>query len=312
MQRSYRVLKLIFTCGLCLILVGLVILRREDIISIINTRLARNNPVSISEINYYYRKYDFKYVQNVNDIFPSNYQDLLNIFYSVLNSGQITYTFYCPPKYTDCLTDIQKIANDEDALASINNYVHPFNSFSHIETKYDTLGKVTINIVKNYSTNQIELINKKIDELYPKLVDPNDNLEDNIKRIHDYIINTTKYDSDKVDKEIINYKSDIAYGPLFEGYAVCGGYSDLMELFLERMNVESFKVSSERHIWNAVKMGNRWYHLDLTWDDPVSSDGRDYLEYQFFLLTTEQLWKIEKTQHGFIPDLYPELKETNQ
>ena len=38
------------------------------------------------------------------------------------------------------------------------------------------------------------------------------------------------------------YKSEIAYGPLFEGYAVCGGYTDLMELFLEKMNIKSYKI----------------------------------------------------------------------
>ena len=311
MRKSYQLLKLIFTFGLCLVLVGLIIIRRDDIISIINNRLSRRNPVNIEEINNYYRTYDFSYVQNVNNIYPSNYQDILNIFYSILNSGQVSYTFYCPYKYKDCLNDVQRIANDEDALSSINNYVHPYNSFSHIETKYDTLGKVTINITKSYSTNQIELINRKIDELYPTLVDSKNTTEDNIKNIHDYIINHTKYDSDKAERDIINYKSDIAYGPLFEGYAVCGGYSDLMELFLEKMNVKSFKVSSEKHIWNAVKIGNGWYHLDLTWDDPVASDGRDYLEYQYFLLTTKQLYEIEKEQHNFIQDFYPELKETN-
>jgi len=95
---------------------------------------------------------------------------------------------------------------------------------------------------------------------------------------------------------------------LFEGYAVCGGYSDLMELFLERMGVKSFKVSSEHHIWNAVKIGNSWYHLDLTWDDPVANDGKDYLEYDYFLITTEKLQKNLSTGHEFDVNYYPELK----
>ena len=44
------------------------------------------------------------------------------------------------------------------------------------------------------------------------------------------------------------YASDIAYGPLFEGYGICGGYTDAMELFLEKMGIESYKISSDQHV----------------------------------------------------------------
>ena len=50
-----------------------------------------------------------------------------------------------------------------------------------------------------------------------------------------------------------------------------------MELFLEKMNVKSYKISGEKHVWNAVEINGVWKHLDLTWDDPVASDGNDYL-----------------------------------
>ena len=84
-----------------------------------------------------------------------------------------------------------------------------------------------------------------------------------------------------------------------------------MALFLEKMNVKNFKVSSSDHIWNAVLIGNQWYHIDLTWDDPVASDGLDYLEHTYFLLNTSKLLELEKTQHGFNQEHYPELKEAS-
>ena len=104
-----------------------------------------------------------------------------------------------------------------------------------------------------------------------------------------------------------DYKSDIAYGPLFEGYAVCGGYTDLMELFLERLHIKSYKVSSNDHIWNVIQMGGSWYHLDLTWDDPVADDGNNYLEHSFFLIDTKKLLELEKTQHSFDQSVYLEV-----
>ena len=302
-------MKKLFTLGLILILIGLVMMRQDDIITLVNTYLRPSTMVSLNNKNEYYRNYDFEFVKNTENFSPNSFQDILNIYYTVINAGETSFSFYCPKEYEGCLKDIQILANDQDKLSDINNYVHPFNGFSHIETEYDQLGKVTINIVKSYKKEDIEAINAKIDELYPKLVnDKNTNIQ-NIKSIHDYIINNTIYDSDRSDKQIIKYRSDIAYGPLFEGHAICGGYTDLMELFLEKLNIRSFKVSSDDHIWNAVNLDGKWYHLDLTWDDPVANDGKNYLEHTYFLVDTKTLLKKEKTQHIFNQETYPELKE---
>ena len=48
------------------------------------------------EKNEYYRDYDFDFVQNTDDFEPDNTQDILNIFYTVINSGMENFTFYCP------------------------------------------------------------------------------------------------------------------------------------------------------------------------------------------------------------------------
>ena len=308
MKKSITLIKLIFTCALFLILVILVILRRNDIFTVLNNYIFyQNKRIVLEEKNEYYRDRNFTFIQNIENIYPTTYQDLLNVYYSFLNAGQTTFSFYCPNTYQTCIDAIQRIANDENILSSVNNYVHPYNSFSHIETTYDSLGKVTVDIIHNYTNTEIQQINQKIDELYPQLVSPNNSIENNIQNIHDYIINHTKYDSDRSDHNIIRYKSDLAYGPLLEGYAICGGYTDLMELFLEKMGLESFKVSSNKHIWNVVNIHNEWLHIDLTWDDPVASDNHDYLEHTYFLITTSKLLQTEKTEHNFISNYYQEL-----
>ena len=291
--------KTLATLGLLLIFIGLFLMKKDDINTIINKYFKWNDIVTLGDKNEYYRDYDFDFVQNTNNFRPNNYQDLLNIYYTVLNAGKSNFTFYCPNSYDNCLSDVKKLANDQDTLSDINNYVHPYNGFNHIESEYDSLGRVTINIIRSYDDNDIKMITSKIDELLPQLVSNTNSLENNIKNVHDYIINNSKYDSNRSDKGVTSYKSDTAYGPLFEGYALCGGYTDLMELFLERMNIKSFKVSSENHIWNAVYINNNWKHLDLTWDDPVATDGKDYLEYNYFLIDTDQLLTLEQTEHNF-------------
>ena len=308
-----KIAKLVFTFGLFLILIGVVLIKKESIITLFNTYFSSDNTkVSINDVNDYYRDYDFMFVQNINDKVPSNYQDLLNVYYTVINSGKDSYTFYCPKnEYKDCISDVESIANDQTLLSNINNYVHPYNQFSHIETEFDNLGKTTIYITRAYSKDDIKKINKKVDILYKQLYSDELSDEENIKLFHDYIINNTKYDEDRSDKNIINYKSDTAYGPLFEGYAICGGYTDLMQLFLEKMNIKSYRVSSHLHIWNAVNLNNTWYHLDLTWDDPIASDGADRISHDYMLINTKKLLEIEKTQHNFDQDIFLEIKEAN-
>ena len=309
MKKTIVLIKMIFTCGLFMILLGLIIIRENDIRTIINTYITPNNKITLEKKNKYYRDYDFALVQNTDNFKPNNYQDLLNIFYTVINSGNTSFTFYCPKEYNNCIKDIETIANNQYLLSDINNYVHPFNGFSHIETDYDSLRKININLIKSYTIEEINAIEEKINELYPLLVNDNKSIEENILSVHDYIINNTKYDSERSNNNIVTYQSDIAYGPLFEGYAICGGYTDLMELFLERMNVKSFKISSENHVWNAVYLNNKWYHLDLTWDDPVASNGKDYLEHNYFLIDTNKLLSMEVEQHQFNKEIYKEFAE---
>lgn len=301
--------KILATLGLIFIFIGLFLMKKDDIFTIFNDYVLKENKVvTIGEKNEYYRDYDFNFVKNTNNFSPSNYQDILDIYYTVINAGKSNFTFYCPKEYTSCIDDIKTLSNDQNTLSDINNYVHPYNGFSHIESEYDSLGRVTINVVRNYTEEDINLINKKIDELMPQLTSNYNSLETNIKNVHDYIINNARYDSARSDSNVLSYKSDTAYGPLFQGYAICGGYTDLMQLFLERLNVKNFRVSSDNHIWNALYINNTWKHLDLTWDDPVASDGKDYLEYNYFLIDTNQLLTLEQTQHNFNLEHYTELK----
>lgn len=310
MKKLRIVSKLLFTTGLVLVLAGVIFLRSDNIQTLFNTYFSSNsNKVIIDGVNDYYRDYDFMFVQNVNNIKPSDKKDLINIYYSVINSGKDNFTFYCPLNdYSECLNDVQDIANDQTLLSNINNYTHPYNAFKHIETEYDNLGKVKISITRGYTKSQINKINKEVNKLYKELVNEDKPIVDNIKNIHDYIINNSKYDELRSDKNVLKYHSDIAYGPLFEGYAVCGGYTDLMQLFLEKMNIKSFRVSSNDHIWNALLVDNEWYHIDLTWDDPVTEDGKDYLSHEFLLIKTDKLISSSHEQHIFDENVFEELK----
>ena len=38
-----------------------------------------------------------------------------------------------------------------------------------------------------------------------------------------------------------------------------------------------------------VLIDGEWYHLDLTWDDPVTSTNKDIINYEYFLINSNRL-----------------------
>jgi len=77
-----------------------------------------------------------------------------------------------------------------------------------------------------------------------------------------------------------------------------------MAIFLNKMNIINYKISNDEHIWNLVYLDGNWYHLDLTWDDPISDINVSRSTY--FLITTETLEKINDKAHNFDKNIYSE------
>lgn len=206
-------MKKVFGTGVLCILIGLIFLYQEELKTLYNKYLNKENfSMKLTDHNEYYRDYDFDFLKRTTNTSPTSKKDLYNIYYSVLNSGKTSFSFYCPNKYQNCLSDVKDIANDQTLLSHINNFVHPFNSFKNIETEYNSYGKISIKITHTYDSNTINLINNKVSEIKNSLLlQPNLSDVEKIKIYHDYIVNNSKYDSDRSDNNIIKYKSDIAY-----------------------------------------------------------------------------------------------------
>lgn len=289
-------------------LFGVTYVFRYDLYQIyLDIFVSKKQIVELGETNAFYRNVDFSFVKQTNNFSPQSKEDLWSIYYTVINAGKEKFSFYCPKSYTNCIEDVKEVANDQVILSHINNFVHPFNGFKHLETEYDNYGKITLRIEHTYDDDEITKILKQKEQIEQQIWTPTMDTQEKIKQVHNYIINNTKYDKARSDSKIVKYRSDTAYGALLQGIALCGGYTDAMALFLEDLGVKNYKVSSENHVWNAVELNHVWYHLDLTWDDPITSDGSDVLEYNFFLITTSELKEIEDQEHIFRNDIYQEL-----
>lgn len=306
---------------ICYSLILIVLLNVDSISNFLTKTITNNNILTIEPGNEYTKDYNFLYLSNSIDYIPYSYGDLTSILYSVINQGWKEFTFYCPSEYKDCIEDISNLSKDDLILTHINNYVHPYNSFKTLKTSITESGEITVNINYLYSTSEINAINNYIDKLINDLYKKSDDDYENLKRIHDYIINNTKYDIERNDKGESSYKSYNAYGPAIEGYATCNGYADLMAIILSKLNYENYKIATTKeeisyesngHIWNAVKIDNEWLHLDLTWDDPVSNDEKDYLYHKYFLVSNEEMMaadtgNVQIEEHNFNKSIYQEF-----
>ena len=136
------------------------------------------------------------------------------------------------------------------------------------KTTYTNNGKITLSIDKIYSNDDIIKINNKLDEIEKKLYDNSQTDYDKVLAIHDYIVNNTKYNIKDENKK--NTPSSTAIGVLFNNLATCNGYTDVVALLLDRINIPNIRISNDKHIWNLVYINNEWLHLDATWDDPIN------------------------------------------
>ena len=85
-----------------------------------------------------------------------------------------------------------------------------------------------------------------------------------------------------------------AYGALVEGLAVCEGYAEAFQYLLQRAGIQSFIIEGASkppqggaqipHAWNAVKIGGKFYQMDVTWDD----QGAD-IYHSYFNITDAML-----------------------
>ena len=306
---------------ICIILIAITVVFLNPLTDTFAEIVSSEPELIIKENNNYTKNIDYLYVQRTDDYIPYSYQDLLNIYYSVINNGWDQFTFYCPEEYTKCLNDVSQISSDELILTHLNNYVHPFNSFTNVKTSINENGEINLTIEYLYTDAEITAINTKADEILATILTNEMNDYEKIKTIHDYIINNVKYDIERNEENDSKYNSYTAYGPLFEGYATCNGYTDLMAIFLTKIGFNNFKVattpdeisySTTGHIWNAVYLNDEWLHIDLTWDDPVSSDGKDYLFHTYFLVSTEAMKEADQgetviEEHNFNPLFYLEF-----
>ena len=263
---------------------------------------------STIKINDYFLEDNFTYVNNYQDVNIKSKKDLINFLYFTLNSGTPHIERYIDKSYDNYYQEIEDLLKSNslnDLISIINDFVHPFNSCSSINIIYGKNHSISIDVNKIYSEEEIIILNDIVDNIINNNITDDMTDKEKIKVIHDYIINHTEYDRLKYENIDDNtYKSSTAYGVLVEGFGTCSGYADTIAIFLNKLGIVNFKISTDDHIWNLVKLDNKWYHLDTTWDDPISQNNVNHDTY--FLIDYKRLKELNDGVHDFNKYIYPE------
>jgi len=123
--------------------------------------------------------------------------------------------------------------------------------------------------------------------------------------LHDQLIRLCAYAEDFTQAE-----KSTAYGALVERSASCEGYARAMQLLLDLKGIDCYIVTGDAtnaagdsvgHAWNKVRVEGGWYHLDATWNDPVTEDGRHVTSHAFFNLTDGEIGRTHELTDGGNP-----------
>ena len=152
---------------------------------------------------------------------------------------------------------------------------------------------IILTILPDYIFDSVEQDNKarlfmqeKINE-YVVLTSQFDSPLEKLLAVHDKMVENYKYDYSATSDDILPFH---AYGIFKNNTAVCQGYAQAYYMILRELGIEAnfCRSDSINHLWNYVKLDGKWYHVDVTWDDPNKTDNISAAYHSNFLLSDDK------------------------
>ncbi len=148
----------------------------------------------------------------------------------------------------------------------------------------DVTFNMTINMTYYTDYDMEQEVEAKVTEILDSLnLDDMDDYE-KVCAIYDYICDHVTYDHEHLYDGGYTLKYS-AYAALFHGTSVCQGYANLFYNMALRCGIDTRLVPGsaiksagvkEAHGWNIVKLGDKYYFVDATWDAGKAPEDYDY------------------------------------
>ena len=114
--------------------------------------------------------------------------------------------------------------------------------------------------------------------------------------VHDYFASQYQYDYHNLQAGTLPEDSFRSGGLFLSRTGVCQAYAYGYKYIMNLLNIECYVTSSSEmnHAWNIIKIGNDYYHVDCTWDDPVY-DRIGRVKHEYFLVSDNAM--INERKH---------------
>lgn len=128
-----------------------------------------------------------------------------------------------------------------------------------------------------------------------------------VRYVHDWLVRECEYATELKDVNVIgDSRGRTAWDAIVNHRCVCAGYSLALKAALLRCGIPCCLVTSRdmNHMWNMVMVDGAWYHVDVTFDDPVSPYGHMHIRQTIMrdnLLLSDET--VRRTGHsGWVRD----------
>ena len=133
---------------------------------------------------------------------------------------------------------------------------------------------------------------------------------DQVRFLHDYLAGSIRYDTGKPDAKSQREVHTIV-GSLLNHACVCDGYARAFRLLCDLLHISCIVIigqgptdgNAEKHAWNLLKLDDRVYHVDVTWDSNMSEE-RMIKDYEFMRSDA-----MAGRRHSWLRDKYPWCKK---
>lgn len=187
------------------------------------------------------------------------------------------------------------IKRPDNLIEGYNYVIHNTLNNAAKTGDYSGLQENQVKVARTLNTVTKNILKEDKDDVYK------------VKEVFDWICNHVEYDYPTYDyylkmiskKEYQKHMDTFAY-PQFDAYslhgallnqlAVCNGYADLFDIFMDILGIESQTISTAEHGWNIVKLEDGWYHVDTTWGD---NDYKDTFDYEYLLFSDSTAANME-------------------
>lgn len=179
----------------------------------------------------------------------------------------------------DYLAVYQQIYNDELNMF----FIDPKIQYA-VQSSTKTVASAVL--IYKHGTAEITRMEDAIEEEVNKVLDgitPEMSQYDIVKYFHDYICENVVYDDQAENCNNI-------YGAFVNKRALCQGMAKAFSYLCGKVGIETLTVTGDAdgiaHMWNMVKIGGDWYHIDPTYDNSYGQ----YVRYGYFCIDDETIY----------------------